>query len=941
MKRLDPRRLTLGLCAVGMAAVVAFHAVDLWRSYQLRLMESEAFAQTTARALADQFAGTMRVIDAGLIDLSVRLSGRELTDPAARSAVHDALVDWQLRSPATLAFWVTDQEGLLRMTSSVADPPPVDLLHRDSVSRALAGEAGLIIDGTSVGIFNLSRGRPIINLARGVAAPDATVNATVAATVSVDHLVEQYRAMPMPPGSVISVLTVDGAFLARMPWDDRFVGLSMADDPLVQDLLPARDSGVFRRAYPTDGVHRLAAFDTIEDLGVVVLVGLATDQIMAPWRNRLIWSLAQLALVLAVLAGLTAAALRSFARWQQGMQEREQRQRAIARIGERLIGSTTPSTLLETLVQGAREMLPGVGVTLEPAGAAPAGLQPRATDGLATLLPLDAAPGRSAGALRLQPPGDRPLGAEDAAVAEQIARIAATTLQKLQLLDDRHRALQSVENSRRELAQSHARIEAIFNSISDAVYSIDRDGRFTYVNAKACELLRRSAEEMIGQNIWVAFPAAAETALRETCEAAIASGQDRSLEFFYPPLDTWFAVRAFPHDDGLTAYFQDITKRIQADAELRQAQKMDAIGQLTGGVAHDFNNLLTVILGNLEMLAESPGLDANDREAVTLATRASEQAAQLTAHLLAFARRQPLAPRPVDVSQLVQDWQAVLSRTLGPGIQIETAFEGDLPAAQVDPVQLQNALLNLALNARDAMKGEGRLRIGVRQRRGPLTRNAQAEHAIQIEVADTGRGMSIETKERAFDPFFTTKGQGQGSGLGLAMVYGFARQSGGHVLLDSVEGQGTTVTLLLPVAKEPARTASAGQTTRPPRGSERVLVVEDEPAVADWLHRALASLGYEVHVSNHANEALQKLQSLPSVDLMLTDIGLAGGPNGLDLATAAKGQHPKLRILFASGNAAAALAADARLPDNAHFLQKPIHLQDLAKAVRHCLDAAA
>ncbi|MFW5680460.1 MAG: ATP-binding protein [Pseudomonadota bacterium] len=929
----SPRTLTIALCVLAMTVVVAIHATGVWRGYHQRIAQETSLARATARALAEQVQETLRLVDAGLTDIAGRAAGRDFADPATGATIHAALVDWQLRSTATLAIWLTDATGTLRLSSSDAAPPPADFGHRRAIREALKGASGLVIGDSVIGTARLAKDRPIINLARAIVAGDGTVEGVVAATLSIDQIEATHRTIPLPADSAITTIAPHGTILTRTPWDPSYLGMNVRDAPLLAELASDAPQGTFRAVYPSDGVERIGAFDTIEPHGVTILVGLATAEVLRPWWKSLAWTSTHVALILAAIGGLTATALKSFGGSERALVDRERRQRIIAAVSERLIGASSLPTLGDILTSGVESLVPGARASvLWGQGALPA---PATT----TVLPLESDEHKVRGELRLAFADGRPLTAEDEAVVDQLARVATTTLRKLDLLEERRRALEGELRSRRALAASHAEIEAIFASISDAVISLDREWRFTYLNPKASELLRRTVDELLGQNVWTAFPAARETPLQRVCEDAKQSGEAGGVEFYYAPLASWFAARVFPRSDGLTIYFRDVTDRIHADAELRQAQKMDAIGQLTGGIAHDFNNLLTVILGNLEMLQESPDLAAEDRGSVDLAVRASEQAAQLTAQLLAFARRQPLDPRPVDVQELVDAWRAVLERTLGPGIGIETHVAPDLIPAQVDPVQLQNALLNLALNARDAMDGKGVLRIEVRERQVGAGSGIPAGRFVEIRVTDTGRGMTPEIRERAFDPFFTTKSQGRGSGLGLAMVYGFARQSGGHALLESTPGNGTTVTLLLPGARDAATSPARNASVRPAVGDETILLVEDNPDVGSWLRRALEGLGYTVIEAGEGTQALDLLRKNPNVALLLTDIGLPGDKNGLELAEAAIGARPGLRVLFASGNAAAALGAEAMLPPGARFLQKPIHLGDLARGVREALDA--
>ena len=376
----------------------------------------------------------------------------------------------------------------------------------------------------------------------------------------------------------------------------------------------------------------------------------------------------------------------------------------------------------------------------------------------------------------------------------------------------------------------------------------------------------------------------------------------------------------------------------RAEEALRQAQKMETIGQLTGGIAHDFNNLLTVILGNLERVqSRTRGVQPELERMSTRAIEAGRRGAELTRRLLAFGRRQPLSPRAIDVDRLVEGMTILLQRSLGETIDLKVVPSGVF--AHADPGQVESALLNLALNARDAMPRGGSLTIRTGRSRlegdDALSAEAPTGEFVTITVTDTGEGMTRETRERAFEPFFTTKEPGQGSGLGLSMVYGFAKQSGGHVVIDSEVGCGTTVTLYLPPATGET-TAAAESSAAPaeplPRGRETILAVEDDADVREYVVALLRDLGYRVLEASTARDALALLDAEKPPELLYTDVVLPGGMSGRELADEARGRFPSLRVLYTSGYTASAALADDSI------LVKPYRKEDLAHAIRASLE---
>ncbi|MBK8160408.1 MAG: response regulator [Rhodospirillaceae bacterium] len=380
----------------------------------------------------------------------------------------------------------------------------------------------------------------------------------------------------------------------------------------------------------------------------------------------------------------------------------------------------------------------------------------------------------------------------------------------------------------------------------------------------------------------------------------------------------------------------------ELDQKLRQSQKMEAIGQLTGGIAHDFNNLLTVVLGNAEMLAERLDADRQLKGLAEMTVKAALRGAELTSRLLAFARRQPLDPKATDVNQLIEGMDGLLRRTLGEQIDITRVPQADLWPALVDQGQLENALLNLCINARDAMKEGGRLTLETSNVTFAPDNKVGGEGAVgeyvMIAVSDSGTGMDSATLERAFEPFFTTKELGRGSGLGLSMVYGFVKQSLGHVLLYSEPGHGTSVKLYLPRAIGAASQTGRDLPASVRGGSENILLVEDDALVRDHVARQLGDLGYQVVAVASGAEALATLSSGTACDLLFTDIVMPGGMDGQQLAASVAQQWPALPILFTSGYTEQAVKLQGRLAQGSHFLAKPFRHQELAAKLRSILD---
>ena len=564
--------------------------------------------------------------------------------------------------------------------------------------------------------------------------------------------------------------------------------------------------------------------------------------------------------------------------------------------------------------------------------------------------------------------------------------------------DDVGTLAEQVARLRAELAHSRAleeRASALIETAPDAIVVVDRSGRMVLVNAQTEELFGYARDELLGAPIELLVPAHARGAhvarreryIGQPSVRPMGSGLDLSgrrkdgsevpIEISLSPLRTDEGVlvsaairdiserreaqralrqardelearvreRTAELEQASRALQSEMADRHQAERALHQAQKMEAVGQLTGGVAHDFNNLLTVVMGNLQLLAAYHKGDAYSEELTQGALAAARRGADLNRTLLAFSRKQRLAPVAVDFNEMATGMERMLRRTLGEQVQIVVVRSEDLPRAVVDTAQLETALLNLAVNARDAMPGGGTLTIETGavvfdEHSAALEGDVAPGHYVMLAVSDTGEGMPSEVAARAFEPFFSTKETGKGSGLGLAMVYGFVKQSGGHVKIYSEPGIGTTVKLFLPRIAAPA---DAAQATRPgaaaqPSGQETILVVEDEEFVRQLATRVLAGLGYRVLEARDGKSALALLDAHADIALLFTDVVLPGGMNGPDIAREAQARRPGLRVLYTSGYTGNAIQQLEALSVPVHLISKPYAIEDLAQTVRATLD---
>jgi PAS domain S-box-containing protein len=512
-------------------------------------------------------------------------------------------------------------------------------------------------------------------------------------------------------------------------------------------------------------------------------------------------------------------------------------------------------------------------------------------------------------------------------------------------------------NLEREVSERAFGLAQTWAVSPDLLGALNSEGYFETSNPAWKSLLGWEPEEVARRSIWeLLHPDDVETtrggfALTQIGQPAIHfPNRYRHKDGSY----RWISWVGVPQDGLVYCTGRDITAiREQANAlasaqdALRQSQKMEAVGQLTGGIAHDFNNLLTGISGSLEMLQTRIAqgrLDVVDRY-VNAAQGAAKRAAALTHRLLAFSRRQTLDPKSTDVNRLIGDMEELVRRTVGPEVTVEVVGAGGLWPTLVDPNQLENALLNLCINARDAMPDGGRITIETANKwlddKAAADRDLPPGQYVALSVTDTGMGMSPEVIARAFDPFYTTKPLGEGTGLGLSMVYGFVRQSGGQVRIYSELDQGTTMNLYLP-RDHTAAGADALETVQtggdPNGAGEVVLIVDDEPTIRMLIAEVLADFGYAGIEAADGPTGLKVLQSGAKIDLLITDVGLPGGINGRQLADAARVARPDLKVLFITGYAENAVVGNGHLAVGMQVLTKPFSMDALAQRIRGIIE---
>ena len=554
-------------------------------------------------------------------------------------------------------------------------------------------------------------------------------------------------------------------------------------------------------------------------------------------------------------------------------------------------------------------------------------------------------------------PLNSPVMNHEGEVAWIIHRVEdVTDMVRLQLRDEeRIKFAQGQEEIIQQLRDASSFLDTVIETLPGMLFIKSfPDCRFVLFNRAAEELLGYSRAEFLGKSDYDFFPkeqadafvARDRTVLREgkplVAEERIATRYrgERLLRTIKVPVKD-----ASGKPQYLLGLSEDITDQRAVEQQLRQAVKMEAVGQLTGGVAHDFNNLLGVVIGNLDIAMEQTAASPGLREYIQDALNSALRGAELTRRLLAFSRNQPLQAAVVDLNQGLPQIANMLRRTLGEQVVIELHPAAELWSVLADPAQMDEAILNLAINARDAMPKGGTLTIETAN--AHLDEEYAAQHAevapgdyVQVSVSDTGSGMTQETIDHCFEPFFTTKGAERGTGLGLSMVYGFVKQSGGHIKVYSELGHGTSVKIYLPRADRmaEAKLAQHALPTAAAQGREVILIVEDNKDLRTVMVKQLTDLGYRTREANNAKAALAALAQQPDIDLLFSDIIMPGGMTGVELAREVRRLHPAIKILLTSGYTARAMANGFHDIEGLELLQKPFRKNDLAERIRQTLD---
>lgn len=509
--------------------------------------------------------------------------------------------------------------------------------------------------------------------------------------------------------------------------------------------------------------------------------------------------------------------------------------------------------------------------------------------------------------------------------------------------------------ARKALRESETQFRTLLETAPVAVILTNTVGGISLVNKKAEALFGYARRELLTKKLTDLLPELNLSAFKNMELASSESIERQQVIALYAhnklgntvPVEVSLSATTGDAGISVTCLVQDVSDRARLEAQLRQSQKMEAIGKLTGGMAHDFNNLLGVIIGNLDLAARKLEQENPAFKRLSTAKKAAERGAELTKRMLAVARRQTLQPKPTDINSMILELTEILPRTLGPDIEMGSDLSPNLPPVLVDPSGLENVLINLAINSRDAMPKGGRFYITTHEWHlsadDSLTVQDDMKPGAYVHVAvtDNGEGMTPETLARAFEPFFTTKERGKGTGLGLAMIYGFAKQSGGNVRMYSEPGVGTTIDLFLPVAKEaiakPKDLAEKDISSQKIGNNETVLVVDDEYDLLEVAVAYLEDMGFNVLAATNGEQALRTLSKNPNIDLLLTDIVMPGGINGVELANSVRKINSQIKVLYTSGFPEGVIADKSGAKLDAPLVPKPYTRDGLAKSISSTL----
>jgi PAS domain S-box-containing protein len=948
-------RVFVSLAAL-FAAFLGSSLAAVWYRYDQAIQTAHRRADNLDLILTEHFRRSVDAVDATLTQLA-RQGQRLGAGPAPADAWAPVLTPALSGLPGVGSISVTDAAGTITASTSsiIVGQSQSDFLLFRYLSSTPQG--GLAADTP---FKSLRDGRMLIPLGRRLHSPDGTFVGIVVATLVPDQLRGFYQSVNVGPNGVISVLHPTGLILFREPSSSDPIGQPVEDSALLRAQHSTPAHGILDAPLQAGGRGYISAYRSLNEPPVIVAVSLAKSDMLAAWRGEavivgLVTAGTGLALLLAAfliareIRARNAADLRltdahatlqaSERRFQAIMdhapvlvtvKDRDGRytfvnrafEQRVGKTGTELLGKTSGEALMSdrALLHAAHEqevMITGAPIQSEVTGPDP--VHPRSL--LVVQFPLLDAAGS----------------------VESVGSIATDMTES--------------KRAQEALRDNEQWASGIVADALDAIIQMNELGEVVEWNPQAETIFGWSRQEAVGRPITALYLPKGYTPRYLAMNERLQRGEKIDGERFEfealrkdgKRIKAEVSMTGVRRRGGnlFNLFLRDITQKLAAEEQLRQSQKMEAIGQVTGGIAHDFNNMLTVITGTIDILAEGvvdqPALAAIAK----LIGEAADRGAELTGHLLAFSRKQPLQPRETDINALIWNAAKLLRPLLGEHVEIDPMLEPDTWPSLIDPTQLTSALLNLAVNARDAMPHGGKLTLQAKnvvldETYARSNSEVRPGSYVVIAVSDSGTGIPEAIRDKVFEPFFSTKEVGKGTGLGLSMVYGFVKQSGGHIKIYSEEGLGTTIKMYLPRAG--AQAAQSGEPLTVPlaeHGTETILLVEDDPTVRTSVTTLVESLGYRTIAAANAAEALAIVDGGAAFGLLFTDVIMSGPMNGRQLADEIAKRRPGIKVLFTSGYTEHTIVHHGRLDPDVLLLTKPYRKHDLARMLRTALGTAA
>jgi PAS domain S-box-containing protein len=938
------RRLPLGIIALSAAIIAVLWSAlvyDATRAHDVEMEQAVRDSRNLVVAFREHIRRSVGAID----QLMVTIAADHAANPAEFRLPAWA-ADSQLLEGMLVQVGLMDRNGIFR-TSNLPVTAPVDLSDRAHFRHHLDPAAPQPY--ISAPVIGRVSNKWSIQFTRRLTRDGSTFDGVVVVSIDPFYFSNFFDSVNLGRNGAAALVGLDGIVRSRREVRKQDIGQDVRDSPLFR-ALRASNSGSYEATSPFDGIERTVSYTTVENYPLVVLIALATDDVLAAPREVERTRLAIGAVLTAIILVLTWFMIREAIRRRDA--ERKRRDDSFRLLFD---GNPVPMWLVDVETTNF--------IAVNDAALVHYGYS---RDRFLQMSLLDICRPEDRADL------GRRFALRDSSVSEDRTsrhvkadgRIIDVMVYRRRLqYQGREASLVGIIDvtERRRIEEDRDRNRDFLNRIIEAVpvtiYVKDaHEKRYILLNRAGEQLWGLPREKIIGKTALEIFDAETSQRVSEKDEDVLRSGSDLSLAAHAMRMpnnsvrmvSTRRLTISKPNGEPqyLLGVVEDLTEHRAIEEQLRQSQKLEAIGHLTGGIAHDFNNLLTVIIGNLELLREEAAGNREAEDKIDAVLRASERGTDLAGRMLAFARREPLQAKPADLNRLVADAMRMLSRTLDEAITIGMKLVPDVGTVFVDAQQFEMALMNIAINARDAMPSGGTLHVATRTEEFAagdprLHPEAPAGAYAVVEISDTGSGMAPEVIEHIFEPFFTTKPTGKGTGLGLSMVYGFMQQSGGYVRAESEVGHGTTFRLYFPLLPHSAtQTEAPAPALRTPKnvgGGEVILAVDDNAAVRATVVMQLKQLGYTVREADGALAALQIINGPDKIDLLFTDVVMPGGMNGKDLAVEARRRRPDLPILFTSGFPGTSQDDGIRFEEHDVLLSKPYRKQDLARAVREML----